>query len=73
MSLAISRILRSLTGFLAAAENKHVSYAALYFMVPGVYARTPVIAAWIANNSEPYYRRATSIAMGFVLTNAVCS
>ncbi|KAF8200246.1 major facilitator superfamily domain-containing protein [Pholiota molesta] len=53
-----------------AAENKHVSYAALYFMVPGVYARTPVIAAWIANNSEPYYRRATSIAMGFVLTNA---
>ncbi|KAF9477431.1 MFS general substrate transporter [Pholiota conissans] len=56
--------------YLAAGNNKHLSYAALYFMVPGVYARTPVIAAWISNNSEPYYRRATSIAMGFVLTNS---
>jgi hypothetical protein len=41
-------------------------------MVPGAYATAPVIAAWISNNSEPYYRRATSIALGFVATNAVC-
>ena len=41
-------------------------------MVPGIYAATPVIAAWISNNSEPYYRRATSIALGCVATNAVC-
>ncbi|KAF8963255.1 MFS general substrate transporter [Flammula alnicola] len=52
------------------AESKHMAYGALYLMVPGVYARTPVISAWISNNSEPYYRRATSIAMGFVASNA---
>ena len=41
-------------------------------MVPGVYATTPVLAAWVANNSEPYYRRATSVAMGFIAANSVC-
>ncbi|KIM42076.1 hypothetical protein M413DRAFT_410689 [Hebeloma cylindrosporum] len=51
-------------------SNKHVAYGALYLMVPGVYARTPVISAWMSNNSEPYYRRATSIAMGFVATGS---
>lgn len=53
-----------------ASTAKHTSYGALYLMVPGTYATTPVIAAWISNNSEPYYRRATSIALGFVATNA---
>jgi hypothetical protein len=56
--------------FRIAAENKHVAYGALYLMVPGVYARTPVISAWMSNNSEPYYRRATSIAMGFFATGS---
>jgi len=42
-------------------------------MVPGVYASTPVLAAWIANNSEPHYRRATSVALGFMAANSVCS
>ena len=41
-------------------------------MVPGVYATAPVLAAWVANNSEPYYRRATSVAMGFIAANSVC-
>jgi len=52
------------------AENKFASYGALYLMVPGVYATTPVIAAWMANNSEPYYRRATNVAMGFIAANS---
>ncbi|KAH9474603.1 putative transporter C11D3.18C [Psilocybe cubensis] len=52
-----------------ASTNKHLSYAALYLMVPGVYGPTPMVAAWLSNNSEPYYRRATSIALGFVATN----
>ncbi|KAF9477434.1 MFS general substrate transporter [Pholiota conissans] len=50
-------------------SDKSVSYAALYLMVPGIYATTPVISAWISNNSEPHYTRATSIALGFVSTN----
>jgi hypothetical protein len=40
-------------------------------MVPGVYAPAPVLAAWVANNSEPYYRRATSVAIGFIAANSV--
>ena len=56
----------------SASENKHVAYGSLFLTVPGVYALAPVISAWMANNSEPYYRRATSIALGFVATNAVC-
>ncbi|KJA14608.1 hypothetical protein HYPSUDRAFT_48993 [Hypholoma sublateritium FD-334 SS-4] len=52
------------------APNKHVAYGALYLMVPGVYAMAPVLSAWMANNSEPYYRRATSVALGFIATNS---
>jgi hypothetical protein len=55
----------------AAAKNRHVAYGSLYLIVPGVYATAPIVSAWMANNSEPYYRRATSIAFGFVATNAV--
>jgi hypothetical protein len=54
------------------AEHKFTSYGALYLMVPGVYATAPVLSAWMANNSEPYYRRATSVAIGFIATNSVC-
>jgi len=42
-------------------------------MVPGVYASVPVVSAWMSNNSEPYFRRASSIAIGFVATNSVYS
>ncbi|PPQ76146.1 hypothetical protein CVT26_011796 [Gymnopilus dilepis] len=52
------------------STNKHLLYGSLYLMVPGIYGKTPVVAAWISNNSEPYYRRATSIALGFIATNA---
>ena len=54
------------------AEHKFTSYGALYLMVPGTYAATPVLAAWMANNSEPYYRRGTSIAMGVMAASLVC-
>lgn len=40
-------------------------------MVPGAYAAAPILSAWMANNSEPYYRRATSVALGFIATNSV--
>jgi MFS family permease len=52
------------------SDHKYVSYGSLYLTVPGVYAAAPAISAWMANNSEPHYRRATSIALGFVATNA---
>ncbi|KAJ3503782.1 hypothetical protein NLJ89_g8279 [Agrocybe chaxingu] len=64
--------LLSVAGFslFFAAREKYVAYGALYLMVPGVYAGAPVFIAWMANNSEPHYRRATSIAIGFVATNS---
>ncbi|KAF8817611.1 MFS general substrate transporter [Phlegmacium glaucopus] len=52
------------------AEHRYTSYVALYFMVPGVYASAPVLVAWIANNSEPHYRRATSVALSFMAANS---
>jgi sugar phosphate permease len=55
------------------AKDKYVAYGSLYLTVAGVYGSAPIISAWMANNSEPYYRRATSIAFGFVATNAVGS
>ena len=60
------------TYWLGAGENKFVSYGALYLMVPGVSGGVPVIAAWLANNSEPHYRRATNIAMILIFTSSVC-
>lgn len=65
----------SVVGFsiFLAADSVSMAYGSLFLSVPGVYATAPIISAWIANNSEPYYRRATSVALGFVSTNAVCS
>ncbi|KAF9447485.1 MFS general substrate transporter [Macrolepiota fuliginosa MF-IS2] len=52
------------------STNKFVAYGSLFLTVPGVYAVPPLVSAWMSNNSEPYFRRATSIALGFVATNA---
>jgi len=40
-------------------------------MVPGMYGTVPTLYAWLANNSEPYYRRAMSIALGAIMANLV--
>ncbi|KAF7985053.1 hypothetical protein HWV62_8899 [Athelia sp. TMB] len=52
------------------STNKHITYGSLYLTVPGVYAAAPIMSAWMANNSEPHYRRASSVAFGFIATNA---
>ena len=41
-------------------------------MTTGVYAGTPILATWIANNSELHYWRATSLALLAIIGNAVC-
>ncbi|KAF7982450.1 hypothetical protein HWV62_28599 [Athelia sp. TMB] len=51
------------------SNDKHVTYGSLYLIVPGVYAVAPILAAWMANNSEPHYRRASSVAFGFMAAN----
>jgi len=54
----------------AAAENKFLLYGALFLIVPGVSGGTPIISAWLANNSEPHYRRATNIALILIFNSA---
>ena len=55
-----------------AAEHKYTSYGALYLMIIGLSGCGPIFFAWIANNSEPHYRRATSVALAVLGSNAVC-
>ena len=47
------------------------SYGSLYLSVSGIYGTAPIITAWVANNSDPHYRRATSIAIGIIATTSV--
>ena len=56
----------------APAENKFMRYGALYLLVPGVHGGVPVNAAWLANNIEPHYRRATNLALNVIFHSAVC-
>ena len=44
----------------------------MYLMAAGVSGGGPIIGAWNANNSEPHYRRATSVALAVLAANAVC-
>ena len=41
-------------------------------MVVGVSGASPILSAWLANNSEPHYRRATTVALSVLAANAVC-
>ncbi|EGG06300.1 uncharacterized protein MELLADRAFT_106903 [Melampsora larici-populina 98AG31] len=50
-------------------EEKYQQYGMLYIEIPGVFALVPALGAWLANNSEPYARCASSIAMGFMFAN----
>ncbi|KAI6030199.1 major facilitator superfamily domain-containing protein [Pisolithus marmoratus] len=56
--------------FYAASTSPHVQYASLFFSVPGAYAGAPAAITWMANNSAPHIRRASSIAFAFVASNS---
>ncbi|KAG8758898.1 hypothetical protein FRC12_009895 [Ceratobasidium sp. 428] len=49
--------------------DKHVLYGSLFLQISGAYASAPTVSAWMANNAQPYYRRATAIAIAFVFSN----
>jgi hypothetical protein len=44
-------------------------YAAVFLQVIGAYLTAPTISAWNVNNIMPHYKRGTSIAIGFFLSN----
>ncbi|KAG8763389.1 Proteasome subunit alpha type-4 [Ceratobasidium sp. 423] len=49
--------------------DKHTLYGSLFLQIPGVYASAPTLSAWMANNAQPYYKRATAVALAFVFSN----
>ncbi|KAF5353280.1 hypothetical protein D9756_008136 [Leucocoprinus leucothites] len=50
-------------------DHRYTLYGSLFLTASGVYSIPPVNSAWVSNNSEPHYRRATAIALAAVFTN----
>ncbi|KAF9041475.1 major facilitator superfamily domain-containing protein [Panaeolus papilionaceus] len=55
--------------FLGSTKHK-IQYASLFFSIPGTYVAAPTLSTWSANNAAPHTRRATAIAIGFIMTNS---
>jgi len=53
-----------------AAHTNAVRYGSLFFSISGTYCAAPALATWNANNTAPHTRRATAIAIGFIMTNS---
>jgi len=51
------------------SKNKNTNYAALYFEIIGSYGSAPCLITWLANNTQPHYRRATAVAAAFFAAN----
>ncbi|KAG6860541.1 hypothetical protein C0995_010003 [Termitomyces sp. Mi166 len=51
-------------------KSVHVKYGSLFLSVTGSYAAAPALCTWSANNATPYTRRATAVAIGFIMTNS---
>ncbi|KAJ7845270.1 major facilitator superfamily domain-containing protein [Mycena olivaceomarginata] len=57
-------------GLFLGSTDHHIQYGSLFLSIPGTYLIQPALAAWNANNSAPYIRRATTMALGFMMTNS---
>jgi MFS family permease len=55
--------------FLGSHSTK-VQYGSLFVSITGVYCSAPATSTWSANNAAPHTRRATAIAIGFIMTNS---
>jgi hypothetical protein len=55
--------------FLSSGKQS-IQYASLFFSIPGSYIAAPTLSTWNANNTAPHTRRATAIAIGFIMTNS---
>ncbi|KAG5352825.1 hypothetical protein C0989_000276 [Termitomyces sp. Mn162] len=53
-----------------ASQSPHVKYGSLFMSITGAYNGAPALSTWNANNTAPYTRRATAIAIGFIMTNS---
>ncbi|KAK0221360.1 major facilitator superfamily domain-containing protein [Armillaria fumosa] len=62
----------ALVGFIIFLTSSSVKtqYGSLFLSISGVYTSTPTLSTWNAMNSAPHVRRATAIAIAFMMTNA---
>ncbi|KAF9072300.1 major facilitator superfamily domain-containing protein [Rhodocollybia butyracea] len=51
------------------SRSHHVQYGSLFLSIGGTYTTAPTLSAWSSNNAAPQTRRATAIAIGFIMTN----
>ncbi|KAH0834817.1 major facilitator superfamily domain-containing protein [Lanmaoa asiatica] len=51
-----------------ANTSSHVRYGSLFFSISGAYCAAPSLVTWMANNSAPHVRRATAVAVAFIMT-----
>ena len=52
-----------------ASGNKERGYGAICLQIVGVYAATPCLITWNANNIQPHYRRATAVVVAVASIN----
>ena len=52
------------------SNNRHVQYGSLFFSISGVYSAAGALSTWITNNAAPHTRRATTVAIAFIMTNS---
>jgi MFS family permease len=52
------------------ADSFGQKYTALCFLITGIYASAPSMISWVPNNTASHTRRATAVAISFILTNA---
>lgn len=57
---------------LGAAKHRFMSYGVIYLMVLEYLEESQSFSAWLANNSEPFYRGATNIALILIFTSTAC-
>ncbi|KAF9038140.1 MFS general substrate transporter [Panaeolus papilionaceus] len=52
------------------SHKTYTLYGSLFFLVSGSYPMVPLGSGWASNNSEPHYRRATTIGLCFFFSSA---
>ncbi|GAA6032537.1 hypothetical protein JCM8097_004805 [Rhodosporidiobolus ruineniae] len=69
---AIAMSLLALVGYIIFYKTLTVAgrYTALFLAISGVYSTSPALVTWLPNNSAGHYRKATSVALGFIATNS---
>jgi hypothetical protein len=76
MFLGVCHVLHRSTNVLTAVgkcegtNSKAAKYGSLFLSLPGSFGLAPTLSTWNANNAAPHVRRATAIAIAFIMTNS---